>query len=671
MSFLAPFFLVGIALIAGPILFHLMRQAPRNRVVFSSTELLEPSQPKQQKSRRIQNPWLLLVRCSIIALLAFAFARPFIPTASPNQESDSIRQDVVIAIDQSASMNRSDIPQKALEQATALIESLNPYDQLSVFAFSDTIETIVSNEQWSDHSPDQRKRFALQQLASWKPLNLPGKLDLAISEAVSEVEALKERSSDAGFSQVYVISDFAEGTSLGEIERIDWPAAMRLTRVSVQAQEETPNLALRWLNWKETDNGKAIAQLSLSSSKPELPSTATIRATNALTGSPVAEPIEIALQDESEHIVQVPIDSNLKDQPLTFTLTGDQQDFDNVLPIAPEYIPEAQIGLISSASVSESHAAPYFVQKGVQGFESPRTSINADTPLSADNEAYFIDRALNPDEAATLRSAIENGKYALLIADVIEVTDTLKSLTGSSEWKVEERSLATGLLIGEVNFEHPLFAPFASPQFSNFANINIWQAPEIAAPETARILARFDDETPLLTEIKIGTGTLYIWTGSWAPEASQWVLSSKFIPFLHRFVLQASGGPALPSNTSLTRDSIDQFKGILSRDTVDSVGVYEVPGFQKRWIAFHPTLEESKVKPISEDRWDQLGLPEFEVSVALQQIERIRANSNKESAVQLEQRQHIWQWLLWVVLALLAVESLLAIITPQKGQTVS
>ena len=51
MSFLSPWFLLGAAAIAGPIIFHLIRRATRNRVQFSSTQFLSasPTTPAKEK----------------------------------------------------------------------------------------------------------------------------------------------------------------------------------------------------------------------------------------------------------------------------------------------------------------------------------------------------------------------------------------------------------------------------------------------------------------------------------------------------------------------------------------------------------------------------------------------------------------------------------------------
>lgn len=669
MSFLTPLFLAGIALLVGPILFHLIRQVSRKRIVFSSTELLDDSEPKTEKSRRIQNPVLLIIRCLIIALLAFAFARPFIPNTNPSDSANSIRRDVVIAIDGSASMSRSNLAQSAVEEAKAVIEALAVGDQLSVFSFSDTITQLISLEQWTELPAGQRKRFALAQLESWQPAQFPGALDRAVREAASQIENQRERSTAKSYGEIYVISDFAEGTSLSEIELIEWPEAVRFNRIKIPTIHETPNLGLRWLGWNL--NGQS-ARIGVSNSIPNESMTAQLLVSQAFTNRQVSEPIEITLDGVNEQVVTVPLEAGASETPLLFQIVGDDSLFNNTLHVAPAYIPELTIGLFSEHLETDAQNAVYFISKGIAGFDSPKASLLSDSPANGASDSYLIDRPLSRDEATPLRLEIVNGKSALLIADGIEIKDTITALTDISGWGIEERD--TGhLLVGEVDFEHSLFRPFADSRFSNFANLRIWQSPRIDVPESegSTIIARFDDGTPLLVEVQIGQGRLFLWAGGWAPSDSQWVLSSKFIPFLHRFALLASGGPSLESNLLLTHRNLERYREIVPSESIETPRLIEVAEQANRWLAFQLDPQESRTQIISEDRWDQLGLPEYNAATQQAQLEAIAATIDKESATRIEEKQHIWQWLLWAVLALLAIESATAIVISKREEVTS
>ena len=41
------------------------------------------------------------------------------------------------------------------------------------------------------------------------------------------------------------------------------------------------------------------------------------------------------------------------------------------------------------------------------------------------------------------------------------------------------------LLFGEIEFSHPLFAPFASPRYSDFTKIHFWKHRSLALKESA------------------------------------------------------------------------------------------------------------------------------------------------------------------------------------------
>ena len=75
MSFLTPWFLLGALAVAGPILFHLIRRSTRQRKEFSSLMFLKPTPPRVTRKSRLEDLWLLLLRCLVIAALAFGFAR--------------------------------------------------------------------------------------------------------------------------------------------------------------------------------------------------------------------------------------------------------------------------------------------------------------------------------------------------------------------------------------------------------------------------------------------------------------------------------------------------------------------------------------------------------------------------------------------------------------------
>ena len=117
MAFLVPLFLLGVAGIVVPILVHLTRRQRRNVVVFPSLMFLERIPFQEQRRRRIQHWLLLALRSLALALLALAFARPFLDRTDLSLGAASGPREIVVLLDQSYSMEIGDQFTRALEEA--------------------------------------------------------------------------------------------------------------------------------------------------------------------------------------------------------------------------------------------------------------------------------------------------------------------------------------------------------------------------------------------------------------------------------------------------------------------------------------------------------------------------------------------------------------------------
>ena len=78
MSFLAPLYVLGLAAVAAPIVFHLIRRSPRGEVPFSSLMFLSPTPPRLTRRSRLDH-WLLLLLAGGRALPAGVCVRPAVP----------------------------------------------------------------------------------------------------------------------------------------------------------------------------------------------------------------------------------------------------------------------------------------------------------------------------------------------------------------------------------------------------------------------------------------------------------------------------------------------------------------------------------------------------------------------------------------------------------------
>jgi len=128
MSFLSPWFLLGLLGVGIPLAIHLSRREKAEKVVFSTIRFLKRTPKKMILFQQIQQWLLLLTRAAVIALLAVAFARPFI-TGTLSQTAGLSPRSVVILLDTSMSMAYGDTFERAkkavLIATDAISEGIN------------------------------------------------------------------------------------------------------------------------------------------------------------------------------------------------------------------------------------------------------------------------------------------------------------------------------------------------------------------------------------------------------------------------------------------------------------------------------------------------------------------------------------------------------------------
>lgn len=127
LTFLSPLFLAGLVAVAIPVLIHLIYRRKAHVIPFSTLRFLRLSQTRVARRQRLRELLLLLMRCAILALLAFAFAGPVLHQAG-NGAGGPVH--AVLVLDDSFSMAYRHGEKTsfglAKESAAALVESLPP-----------------------------------------------------------------------------------------------------------------------------------------------------------------------------------------------------------------------------------------------------------------------------------------------------------------------------------------------------------------------------------------------------------------------------------------------------------------------------------------------------------------------------------------------------------------
>jgi len=82
MTFLHPVLLLGLGLVAVPIMLHLLLRARPKRLVFPALRLLQQRKQQNVRRLRLRQLWLLLLRMAVIGAIVVALSRPSLPPAN-------------------------------------------------------------------------------------------------------------------------------------------------------------------------------------------------------------------------------------------------------------------------------------------------------------------------------------------------------------------------------------------------------------------------------------------------------------------------------------------------------------------------------------------------------------------------------------------------------------
>jgi hypothetical protein len=366
--------------------------------------------------------------------------------------------------------------------------------------------------------------------------------------------------------------------------------------------------------------------------------------------------------------------------PFTIQIEGDSEPFDNTLYVAPENIREVKLPYLGSQSAEDPKAARFYIERAVTGWEDPIVTVSDAEGNWAENPDSLLIIHKNPDsnEASQIQNFLSAGGSALLVFSEPSQINLIEQLVGETGWRSPKLTRDYGLL-GTIDFEHPVFKIFADPRYNNFTNIRFWQpqALELPAGSEARVLASFDEGPAAIVEIKVDSGNLIVWGGDWTPQAAQWVLSSKFVPWFQQLIEMSLGGPAQPTMafvdetaqlTSKPDASWSPLGSTSSTTTLpDSPGLYQVSqNGTSHWVAVNMHHDESRIDPLPFDTWEKLGVP-LEPAKLLIPEELSEKQTAAKNAIELEGEQKLWRWLLIGTALFLAMESLVSISISRGG----
>jgi hypothetical protein len=241
-------YLIGLVAAAIPLIIHLSRSRRTKKIVFSTTRFFTDQFLRSYRMSRLQEILLLALRMALFAFLAMALAQPFIKPQGAGALAGTGPRNVVIVLDDSASMAYQEegtpLFKRAQEAASAILKTLGPDDRVSL---------VLAGDQAGGPEVLAEPTAQFEEVQRLIDRTQPGYLATDLSGAIARAEELASAHKVEGGTSIYVISDLQDS---------GWTAASPGARagnfdtayffVSVRPKTEPMNRAITALKYPAT-----------------------------------------------------------------------------------------------------------------------------------------------------------------------------------------------------------------------------------------------------------------------------------------------------------------------------------------------------------------------------------------------------------------------------------
>jgi aerotolerance regulator-like protein/VWA domain-containing protein len=642
MAFLSPLFLAGAAAAIIPIVLHLLKRPPEQRVRFAAVMFLKTA-PVEHTSRRRLREWLLLtLRVTALVLLALAFARPFFRAANAGGATGT----TVVALDTSFSMSAPGRFDRAKALAKDAVRNAISGDDVALVTFSDRASVVVRP------TPDRATAAAAIDAAApgfgstkyRAGLNAAGSLVAGRRGAIVVVTDLQESGWDAGEH-----ASVPDGTRV-EIRDVGAPpenlaiTGLRVDSDRVIATIRNTGSRSRQVRARLGIDGKQAAETSVTvearASADAVLSTVRARATvSATDGGVAAVTIDDPAGIQADN-VRYALISNATTRPtvLVATATGD-------LVRDAFYLQHALAAGQSAQSTPE-----------VAGVSAAKLSAWTEDQVARHAVVVLLStRGLEPRARQTLASYVAAGGGLLVaagpdvdgdvVADVLGAGARLHIVSAKRGAGLDgSRSAATSWTLAPADLRHPIFRAFGA-EVASLGLVAFRTAVRIDGP-ACQTLAKFTSGDAALVECAAGDGHALVVASDLNNQWNDFPLRASFVPFVHEMVRYLS----------TSRDRAGEY-------VVGDVpaGVPPVPGVA---VAPSPRASRSRARGVvvnvdsRESDPSRISTDEFQAAVT--QLKDAGAAETRAGVIEQESAQHLWQFLLAAMVVTLAVEGVFA-----------
>ena len=539
MSFINGFFLFAISAALLPVLFHFVRKMKAKKVPFGSLMFLKATPKELIKKRRLRDLLLMALRAAIFGLLAFAFARPFIPQDQIPFIPQRQDQSVVILLDRSYSMQVGDVFERARQEVLDRLDAAGRNDEFSVIAFADDAQQLTPLS--SDLALHRNVVGTLD--LSYRPTDFYNPLRLA-------AEVLKDARYDD--RTLVLISDFQRNGFAGSLE--NWTLDEDVAFVPVKiAPDEVHNAYVEEfdLTTKRTAEDVAVRY------------DARVRAEGRSAGQEKAVGLTLDQQEVDQKTLPALASSQVSFQQMAsregffqghLALGDDDLAVDNQFYFTYPVAGRPSLLVVDGGAGSRDafflrkafdlgETALYDFEVGGRGRLGRATLRNYDVVFLANTAA------LTEAQAANLREFVERGGSLIVSfgeqVDVAAFSGNLRALgVGRTDRVVTARSVqGVEAIVGEVDLRHPIFELFAASGMGAILRPKFRRYVRVVPDTNAVVVGTYDTEDPFLIERRLGQGKVLVYTSTFSTRWTDFPINELYVPFLYqvaRYAVSAS-----------------------------------------------------------------------------------------------------------------------------------
>lgn len=679
MSLLVPFFLAGLAAIAVPIAVHLVHRERSVAERFPSAMFLRREPYRAMARQRLRHLFLFAMRVLAIALLAFAFSRPFFTRDVAVAAAVPTGKDVAIVLDRSASMGYGERWVRARAAVERTLNGLGAADRVALVVF----DTRAGQTAALSGERDAIRRALAGERVSTRATRYVPALQLA-----------KRLLNEGGRAQreLVLVSDFQRsGWDLRDNQVL--AGGEKLTPVDVSG-DDVVNMAWRGVTVERDTAASSEAVRVIARVANAGPARRGVRVTLAIGPRDVAEQ-RIDLPADGGATVTFPgLRVAAAANETRVVLHGDSYTVDDTLRLLVERPRRVAVLLVEAPGSDRA----FFLREALALGASPSFDVRQRTRSAltvadlGDPDIVVLHDAGWPDGAVgnRLRERIAAGA-GLVVA--------LGDRTGPDAWRgapreivptaiaaPTDRSVGRGGSLGWVDRTHAALETFAASRSGDLSSARFVRYRAVADTLAGRVLARFDDGAAALVERTVGRGRVLTWGSGFGLEWSDFPRQPVFLPFVHELMRYASGYRA-PRVAQLVGDvvDVDDALGAAGARTAAQAVVAVAPsGVRHRFVAdsgrrslpldeagfyaltgagspgSRPTLVAANVDP-RESEFDTFDPLRLTAALSTDVTEDAADSASVVlTAAERERRQSLWWWLLAAVTVVLGVEAVAA-----------